>query len=560
MTALRPELVALAWRQPRIGAQQPRYEVMRDGDRIGVSTHAAFTDTRVAPSRTYVYRIRDTSAAGHPGPLSRPLRVTTPALPTPAPIRATTPPPTPTKPRTPTPPSRPADPPQTSPPDRPRALSAAMVARLFWRAGFGASPAELTQWTGRPTDELVDFFLTSPNSLRSTATPPTTAGLPIDPLASDEELVMEWLDAMQRSTNPLVERLTFFWHRHWAVSAEVGIPAASLLAYRNRLRRYADLPANPNASFADMALELTTQDAAISQYLTGYLNVADSPNENYAREFMELFCLGLLDDAGRASYAQNDVRELARAFTGYTLDFATGKIRLDPNLVDAGTKTLFGRSANFDAPAAVRVVLAHPNHATHLVRKLWGEFIVDPIPTDTLAQLTSAYAGGGLALAPLLRAILSHPLIFSSLAEPNMIKPPVVYTVGVLKALGAPLRDTVQFDALMKMQQEPYRPPNVAGWEGGASFLNTNTTQARFNLVTTCLVLLGQADDLPNETAQQAVDRAYAACGSPWLAAANHVAIQTFAAAAPDSTPAQRLARQYALRALLLGGPDNQVM
>ena len=105
-----------------------------------------------------------------------------------------------------------------------------MVDRLFWRAGFGATPAQRAAWTGRGHLELVDWLLDTAPSLAATATPPLTGGStpnqPIDPLASEDELIMEWLDRMQRAVNPLRERIAFFWHRHWAVSREDGIPAA----------------------------------------------------------------------------------------------------------------------------------------------------------------------------------------------------------------------------------------------------------------------------------------------------------------------------------------------
>src|SRR6202011_1496543 len=108
------------------------------------------------------------------------------------------------------------------------------------------------------------------------------------------------------------------------------------------------------------------------------------------------------------------------------------------------------------------------SHAPFIVRKLWNEFIAAPIPADALASLTNTYLGSGMQLQPLLRGILAHPLIFDSLGEPAMIKSPVVYLVGVLRATGAPLQ-AVQTDALGDMLQQPYHPPNVGGWAGGAA-------------------------------------------------------------------------------------------
>ncbi len=110
------------------------------------------------------------------------------------------------------------------------------------------------------------------------------------------------------------------------------------------------------------------------------------------------------------------------------------------------------------------------------------------------AELTYTYISSGLLLSPLLQGILNHPLIFDSLAEPTMIKSPVIYTVGVLRALGAPLRDTWQTTALANMQQQPYHPPNVGGWPGGLSWMTSGTSSARFDLVVRCQQLLPEVD------------------------------------------------------------------
>jgi uncharacterized protein (DUF1800 family) len=371
---------------------------------------------------------------------------------------------------------------------------------------------------------------------------------------------MEWLDRMQRTTNPFVERMNFFWHRHWAVSRDAGIPSSFLLAYRNRLRRYSDFASSPRASFHDLALEMTTQDAAMSQYLTGSLNQKGRPNENYAREFMELFTVGITDQNGNPNYSQTDVQQLARAFTGYRLNQSTGVVSFTPSSFDNGVKTILGHVGGYDAPGAVNVVLSHPNHGPFLVRKLWSEFIAAPIPPADQAKLVRTYLGSGMQLAPLLRGILSHPLIFDSLGEPTMIKPPVVYAVGVLRALGAPLRDRWQTDALNRMQQQPYHPPNVAGWEGGLSWMTTSTSSARFDLVVRCQALLPPVTDIPRETPQQALARAYSTCGSPWISGIAYATLLSYAQHAPTATAAQRRERQYALQAFILGGPDGQVM
>jgi uncharacterized protein (DUF1800 family) len=540
-TAVKPGMVALAW-EP-VPGRKVHYELFRNGHHIARARHPHFKDHRVRPSSTYHYVV-----AARSGPLggrrSHELTVHTPA-------RFHTPP---------TPPA-PTSPPTVAPPNWPDpTLTQPMVDRLFWRAGFGPTDADRHEWTGQPASALIEHFLSTPYALASTATPPTNQGSPIDPLASDQELQMEWLDRMQRTANPFVERMNFFWHRHFAVSRDAGIPSSFLMAYRDRLRRYSDFQANPTASFADLALEMTTQDAAMSLYLTGNLNRKGAPNENYAREFMELFTLGVTDASGRSNYSQTDVRELARAFTGYGVDYSTAQVTFNQGNFDTGTKSFLGSTGSFDAAAGVRIVLAQPNHGPFLINKVWNEFIAVPIPGDTLASLAYQYTSGAHQLAPVLRNLLRHPLMFDSLDEPTMIKFPVAYAVSLLRTLGAPLRDTVQTNALGDMQQQPYHPPNVAGWEGGQSWMSTTTSVARFQLVVTLQQLLPPPADIPAETPQQALARAYAACGSPWLSAQSRSILAAYAQQAPAATASQRVERYLALGELILGGPDGQVM
>jgi uncharacterized protein (DUF1800 family) len=452
-----------------------------------------------------------------------------------------------------------------------------MVTRLFWRAGFGPSAADLSTWTGKTVEQLVDHFLDTPQQLTATSTPPTAGSsgfAALDPLASDTDLILEWVDHMQRAQNPFIERLTFFWHRHWAVSRAEGGAAKWIVTYRNLLRTYGDLASNPDKTFKQLAWDMTTNDGAMSYFLTMCRNEAGQVNENYAREFMELFCLGVVDADGNAPYTQTDVAELARAFTGWRLneqpaDPNFGQVTFGPGYHDNGTKTLFGQTGNFTTAQAVDLVLDRPAHAPFIVRKLWGEFVSQPIPQATLDSLTTEYKANGFKLKPLLRGILTHPLMFASIDEPDMIKPPIVLTVGILRALDVPMRWFWIPDVLDLMQQMPYYPPNVAGWEGGLSWLNTNTVQARFELVLRVLYLKhrgyagGTATppaDVPGETADAAFDRAYARAGSPWLSAATTTQIKALGAAMPAGNATARAQRQYSLLAYILAGPDYQVM
>ena len=558
--------VSLAWKAPRGGTEPEAYLVFRDGRRIARTKRRAYVDRRAKPGR-HRYEIVAVDAKGRRSRRSPIVRARVPAHAPPLPA----------------PPAGP-DPPPLPAPNLGSTLTAAMVDRLFWRAGFGATQAQRDAWVGRGHLNLVDWLLDTPPALAPTSTPPlTSSNGPIDPLVTEDELVMEWLDRMQRAVNPLRERLAFFWHRHWAVSRDDGIPAIWLVAYRNRLLNAAD----PARSFRQLAWEMTTADASMSMYLNGNQNVRGRPNENYARELMELFCLGPNAPDGSPNYTQDDVAGLARALTGWRLNSddtspGYGAVTFAPNSFETGVKTFLGRTLPAlgraaiasDGPAAVNLaldaVLGHPSHKQYLIRKLWSEFIATPIPDATLAELMAVYDPAG-PLRPLLRGILGHALIFESLEEPNLIKPPIVYLVGVLRQLGAPMKGNSMTAALTNMQQRPYRPPNVAGWEGGMSWLNTNTVQGRFDAAVRAQALTYSGNTYPRpapvevdggagETAAALVERAHASVGRPWLAPATRDALLAYATAAPTGSQAQRRQRFYTVQALMLGGPDGQVM
>ena len=449
----------------------------------------------------------------------------------------------------------------------PTAMSQAMVDRLFWRAGFGPTAADRTAWIGKPVEEAVDALLNTPQGAL-VGPDPTRDGKVLDPTGDDTDLVLTWVDRMVRTSNPLVERMTFFWHRHWANSRASVSPTQLLMNQNALLRKYGDLAANPDVSFRDMALEMS-KDPSMLRFLNGESNVKGGPNENYGREFMELFTLGVNHViTGAKNYSENDVAQLAKSFTGWQINDK------DPDNVTAGfdssrwfngPKSVFGKLGNYNTDSVVDLVLGQDGHAPYLVNKLWGEFMPTPPPTATLQKLSADYVASGRKLKPLVRAILTDPQLLESIDEPNMIKPPVVFVAGALRAIGLGVSSSQSADYLDSMGQVPYFPPTVAGWEGGLSWLNTNTALARFGFIGD---VIGNAPngspakvvDVPNETPQAAFDTAFGAVGAPWMSAGTRAAIQDYAGRASVKASKDRIARQVMLRTLMLAGPDAQVM
>ncbi len=292
--------MTLTWKKPRGGTEPEAYLVFRDGRRIARTKRRTYVDRRAKPGR-HRYVVVAVDAKGRRGRPSQIVRARVPA-------RA---------PALPAPPAGP-DPPPLPAPNLGSTLTAAMVDRLFWRAGFGATQAQRDAWTGRGHLNLVDWLLDTPASLG-----------PDGDAAADA--------ASNGGSTRWRPRTSSSWSGWTACSARsircasasrssgtaTGPSAATtasrstwLLAYRDRLLRVAD----PAQSFRQLAWEMTTTDAAMSMYLNGNQNVRGRPNENYARELMELFCLGPTAPNGDPNYTQDDVAGLARALTGWRLN------------------------------------------------------------------------------------------------------------------------------------------------------------------------------------------------------------------------------------------------
>lgn len=352
-------------------------------------------------------------------------------------------------------------------------FGAQQAERLLWRAGFGPRRGEAEAVAKLGLDRAV-LSLTRPGRERLAGPAPTDAkGQPIAPLDSFGHDHLWWLDRMVRTSRPLVERMALVWH-DWFATSNFGVGSQRLMLRQNQLLRRHSL-----GSFRDLLLGVT-KDPAMLVWLNGAENTPWAPNENYAREVMELFTLG----AGRG-YSEGDVREQARALTGWRRDIVQGvgptNFRYDPSLHDPGVKRVFGQSGRFDWQDSCRLCLENPSHPSFLVAKLWSYFVPTAPDAATQRSLESLYTGGGYRVRPVLEAILRHPDFYEG---PRMVKPPVVYTAGLLRALGRGV-DTDQWfwmDGLAG--QLLFYPPSVAGWDDGR-WLDTSSFRARWNLVTT---------------------------------------------------------------------------
>jgi Protein of unknown function (DUF1800) len=428
--------------------------------------------------------------------------------------------------------------------------------RLLWRAGFGPKPGEARRLAKKGLNRAVASLLVPPRAKLVGRAPRDGEGLPIAPYDLWGHDVLWWLDKMVRSNQPLVERMALNWH-DWFATGDVG-SARHSIGQAQLFRKRA------LGSFDDLLREVT-RDRAMLVWLSGIDNNRWSPNENYARELMELFTLGASDESGYP-YSEDDVREQARALTGWRADWVDDvgltNFRYDPGYHDHGTKTIFGKRGNFDWQDSCRLCLQHPAHAGYLIDKLWAYFVAVPAPATTRAKLISLYRRKKFALRPVLSAILKHPLFYEG---PAMVKPPIVYIAGMLRARGRGV-DTDSWAWVSDLAgQRPFGPPNVAGWDE-ERWLDTSSYRGRW-IAATYVTREDEVSDEgydAGETPAQAVDKALRYWGKPTIATGTRSGLIDFGRAVEDAAVADwqettyRALRQNALRMMLATSPDMQ--
>ena len=429
--------------------------------------------------------------------------------------------------------------------------------RLLWRAGFGPRPGQAAQLARHGVRGAV-LSLTRPRRVALEGPPPVTqAGQPIDPYNVNGHEVLWWLDRMVRSSAPLIERMTLVWH-DWFATSNAGVGSRRLMIAQNASQRRLCL-----AGFESLFAAMTI-DPAMLVFLSGTSNKKGAPNENYAREMQELFTLG----AG-SGYSERDVREHARALTGWTSTWnPTSKepesFHFDRSRHDAGVKLIYGRRGRFGWRDSVRLVLSHPAHPRHFVTKLWSYFSPEPLSAREERAAERLYVSSGRRIRPVVEAMLMHPLVH---AGPRMVKPPIVQIAGMLRAIGRHVDSDIWAWESNLAGQMPFYPPNVGGWDA-TRWLNTGTWLARFNLASS---MIGEQRALNPSVAKGTVpadprtlvNDAIAFWGSPTLSPATHGALISYAQSAAVDAATKRWQREQfpvialnALRALVVATPD----
>jgi uncharacterized protein (DUF1800 family) len=364
----------------------------------------------------------------------------------------------------------------------------AAVRRLYDRFGFGPKPGDLDAGFDASVGRMLDPAAAAADA-GAQATPPPEVPPPPKPAKAGDRAARQqeaqqlqdqqrtvttwWLDRMVAADVPSVERLTWFWHGHFATSEQKVRSPWQMLAQNQTFRRLG------MGSFTDLAHSLIV-DPAMLRWLDGNDNKVGAPNENLAREFMELFTLG----AGH--YSETDVREAARALTGWVVTPQATTALLQPKRHDSNPKKILGVTRNFTEQSFVDLVLSRPESPPFVVSRLWFRLVsATPPAPDVLTRLLAAY-GPGRDIRSTLRAIAAEPAFHDTAT--TLVKQPVEWLAGLLRALA--IRPSTLDPGVVQriggglraMGQIPFEPPNVGGWASGGSWLTTSAGHARLQL------------------------------------------------------------------------------
>lgn len=371
------------------------------------------------------------------------------------------------------------------------------AAHLLRRAGFGGTPEQVAKLAGMTPAQAVDYLVDYNDIPFDIAPPPIDDDLFDAPDRAElrelskeareaavqerrkkdrrafEELRLYWLERMIASPRPFEEKMSLFWHGHFTSGYREVQRVAFMKEQDDFLRR------NALANFREL-LRGISRDRAMLIYLDGRNNNKTHPNENYARELMELFSLGV------GNYTENDVKEAARAFTGWT--FSDEGFIVRPRQHDDGAKQFLGKNGNFDGDGIVDIILEQPACPRWLAKKLLTFFVMP----DPDKKLIDAVAGEirhqKYELRPVMKTLFRSEAFYSAAARGSLVKSPTELVVSSARQFGVSIRNLVAAErASAQMGQELLQPPNVKGWPGGKAWINSATLFVRYNAVSTLI-------------------------------------------------------------------------
>jgi uncharacterized protein (DUF1800 family) len=366
------------------------------------------------------------------------------------------------------------------------------AAHLLRRAGFGGTPAQIDFLAGLGRDDavkyLVDFervaeeqiplelqryrgMVRGLRSMDRDARQKKRMALQQAGQLQFARVTRWWVETMVSSPRPLQEKLVVFWHGHFT-SGFREVKSSSALYDQNQLFRR-----RAHGNFRDLLLDVT-EDSAMILYLNTQQNRKRKPNENYARELLELFTMG----AG--NYTERDIKEAARAFTGISIDPDSGKAMYRSRQHDYGEKTFLGRKGDHEPADIIDIILEQPATAEFLARKFWAFFAYESPSDEIIRDLAGVLRKNKYDIKPMLTAMFASDEFYGERARFTHIKSPIELLVGTMRVLEIPPLDTEgMVVGLRSMGQMPMQPPNVKGWDGGATWITSSTLFNRFNVL-----------------------------------------------------------------------------
>lgn len=387
------------------------------------------------------------------------------------------------------------------------------------RTHFAFRPTELQTLNQMGYEQYLDWMLSmQPDpTLESNALSATVADAAFP---STAELSRWWSWLMVHNPNAFQERLALFWHDHFATSTDV-LEAGERYWFFDHINMWRF---QGTSNLPDLLYNMTV-DWAMLKWLDGYVSTRTAPNENFAREFWELFTLGA--DNG---YTEADIQEASRAFTGYRRIFvpdAAGPgrdqfiMQWDPNRHDNTQKTIFGLTFQPNGQQEYRdmvmFTLANRRVTEFIARKIWEEFVYENPSDELVEELGNRLSGNGYNIGAFLKMIFMSNAFFSDRARTSIIKNPIEHHVGFMRATGLELTPTRLDNNLSAIGQRPTTPPTVNGWPSGFFWLSSQAMVERANFLRDCVYYRNEAPQagydvstliLPNETGDaQVVDR-----------------------------------------------------
>jgi uncharacterized protein (DUF1800 family) len=364
------------------------------------------------------------------------------------------------------------------------------AAHLLRRMGFAGSPAEITDMATRSRDEGVDYLLNYEAVNNDEMDAYLSKNFNPKRFTPTDDLQLWWIVRMIKTNRPFQEKMTFFWHNHFATALD-KVPYPMMYVQNQLLRTYA-------LDRFDTLLLNVARDPAMLVWLDGIVNERGNPNENFARELQELFTMGIYDVVtGQANYTEKDVKEIARAFTGWKFKQKGEKgykfvFYIQQDQHDNAAKEIYGRTANYSGEDVIDVICAKRSTARFLTKKLF-EFFVYPLSNSnedkaTIEKFADVYLNRNHSVRDLVRAIFTSEEFFSARARFALIKSPVELIVGSIRQIGADYYagnmnngDYDLYSQFKRMGFDLLNPFDVSGWKLNLGWLSTATLLERYN-------------------------------------------------------------------------------